>query len=183
MPTFLEPLPARAFQTAGSQLTAMVTFVVVTGILYFGRDVLIPLALSVLLSFLLAPGVRCLERRRVPRVLATTVMVGLSCCVMAGLIWVSVAQFLNFAASLPEYKTNIQNKIAMLRSDPEGSLGKARRTIEEISTEIAKQDAAAAAPPARGSPRSARLPAPGDRPVPVTIEEAAAHAVRVHCAK
>ena len=147
--------------------------IVVTGILYFGRDVLIPLALSVLLSFLLAPGVRWLERRRFPRALATTVMVGLSCCVIAGLVWVTAVQFLNFAASLPEYKNNIQDKISILRSDPEGSLGKARRTIDEIGTEMAKQDAAAAAAPApRGSPRSSRLPAQGESPIPVTIEEA-----------
>ena len=149
----------------------MAAFVIVTGILYLGRDVLIPVALSVLLSFLLAPGVRWLERRRFPRVLATTVMVGLACCVIAGLVWITVAQFLNFAASLPEYKTNIQNKIALLRSDPQGSLSKARQAIDEIGTEIAKQDAAAAAPPPRGAPRSSRVPAPGDRPLPVTIEE------------
>jgi len=172
VPTFLEPLPrARIPNSPGSQLTTMAAFVIVVGILYLGRDVLVPVALSVLLSFLLAPGVRWLERRRFPRVLATTVMVGLACCVIAGLVWITVAQFLNFAASLPEYKTNIQNKIAMLRSDPKGSLTKARQAIDEIGTEIAKQDAAAAAPPARGSPRSSRLPAPGDRPLPVTIEE------------
>ncbi|MGZ8993168.1 MAG: AI-2E family transporter, partial [Burkholderiaceae bacterium] len=122
----------------------MAAFVIVTGILYFGRDVLVPLALSVLLSFLLAPGVRWLERRRFPRVLATTVMVGLACCVIAGLIWITVAQFLNFAASLPEYKSNIQNKISLVRSKPQGSLSKARQTIDEIGTEMAKQDAAAA---------------------------------------
>ncbi len=172
MPTLLEPLPrARIPSTPGSQLTTMVAFVLVTGILYFGRDVLVPLALSVLLTFLLAPGVRWLERRRFPRVLATTVMVGLACCVIAGLVWITVAQFLNFAASLPEYKNNIQDKISLLRSDPRGSLSKARQTLDEIGTEIAKQDAAATAAPApRSSPRSSRLPAPGDRPVPVTIE-------------
>ena len=163
MPTLLEPLPrARIPNTPGSQLTTMVAFVLVTGILYFGRDVLVPLALSVLLTFLLAPGVRWLERRRFPRALATTVMVGLACCVIAGLVWVTVAQFLNFAASLPEYKNNIQSKISLLRSDPQGSLSKARQTIDEIGTEIAKQDAAAAAAPApRGAPRSSRLPAAG----------------------
>ncbi|HVG06054.1 MAG TPA: AI-2E family transporter, partial [Burkholderiaceae bacterium] len=128
-------------------------------------------ALSVLLTFLLAPGVRWLERRRFPRALATTVMVGFSCCVIAGLVWVSVAQFLSFAASLPEYKDNIQSKIALLRADPQGSLSKARRTIDEIGTEMAKQDAAAAATAPRGS-RAPRLPAQPDRPVPVTIEEA-----------
>ena len=173
MPTLLEP-PGRTPipKLPGSQLTTIVMFIVVTGILYFARDVLIPLALSVLLTFLLAPGVRWLERRRFPRALATTVMVTLSCCVIAGLVWVSVVQFLSFAASLPEYKSNIQNKISVLRSDPQGSLGRARRTIDEIGTEMAKQDAAAAAAPApRDSPRSSRLPAPGERPVPVTIEE------------
>ena len=144
----------------------MVAFVVVTGILYFGREVLIPLALSILLSFLLAPAVRRLERRKLPRTLAVTLMVGLSCCVMGGLIWLSAAQFLNLAASLPEYKKNIQSKVAELSGDPTGSLSKARRTIEEISTEIAKDEAAAA----RKAP-SGRLQSPGDRPVAVTIQE------------
>ena len=149
----------------------MVTFVVVTGILYFGRDVLIPLALSVLLAFLLAPGVRHLERRKVPRTAATAIMVGMSCVVMAAVVWLSVAQFLNLAASLPEYKKNILNKVSVLRSDLEGSLGKARRTIDEISTEITKDGT----PAARKAP-SARLQAPADRPIPVTIEEAPATA-------
>jgi predicted PurR-regulated permease PerM len=107
----------------------------------------------------------------VPRAAATAIMVGLSCCVMAGLIWVSVAQFLNLAASLPEYKKNIQDKVAILRSDPEGSFGRAKRTIDEISTEMAKQDAAAGPPAPRSAPPSARLRAPADRAVPVTIEE------------
>ena len=172
MPSVPRPLFSTAIRKPpGSQLTAIVTFVVVTGILYFGRDVLIPLALSVLLAFLLAPGVRHLERRKVPRTAATAIMVGMSCVVMAAVVWLSVAQFLNLAASLPEYKKNILNKVSVLRSDLEGSLGKARRTIDEISTEITKDGT----PGARKAP-SARLQAPADRPIPVTIEEAPATA-------
>ncbi len=171
MPAPLELFPkTRIPRKPGAQLTPVFTFVVVTGILYFGRDVLIPLALSVLLSFLLAPGVRWLERRRFPRALATSVMVGLACCVLTGLVWVTVAQFLNFAASLPEYKDNIQNKVSLLRTDPEGSLFKARRTIDEIGVEIAKPSVPTR-PASRGAPRSARLPAQGDRPVAVIVEE------------
>ncbi len=169
----VSPVPRPAFalniqKPPGSQLTAMVTFVVVTGILYFGREVLIPLALSVLLAFLLAPAVRHLERRKVPRAAATAIMVGMSCCVMAALIWVSVVQFLSLAASLPEYKKNIQEKVSILRSDPDGSLGKARRTLEEITTEIAKDGKSEA----RKAP-SPRLQSPADRPVSVTIEDRA----------
>lgn len=161
-PSFSSPIS----KPRGTQLTAMVAFVVVTGILYFGRDVLIPLALSVLLSFLLAPAVRHLERRKVPRAAATALLVAVSCCVMAGLVWLSVAQFLNLAAALPEYKKNIQEKAAIFRSDPEGSLFKARRTIEEIGAEMTKD----AAPTKKAQP-SPRLQAPGDQPVPVTITE------------
>jgi predicted PurR-regulated permease PerM len=159
------PSPPPIAKPPGSKLTGLVTFVVVTGILYFGREVLIPLALSVLLSFLLVPGVRNLERRKVPRAVATTIMLTLACCVMAALVWVSVAQVLNLAASLPEYKKNIQSKVSILRSDPEGSLTKARRTIEEISTEISKD----AAPAGKALPRSQ---APSDRPTRVLVEEA-----------
>jgi predicted PurR-regulated permease PerM len=167
VPPVLRPEYSSAIpKSPGSQLTAMVAFVVVTGILYFGREVLIPVALSVLLAFLLAPGVKHLERRKVPRVAATTVMVAMSCVVIAALVWVSVGQFLSLAASLPEYKKNIQNKVSVLRSDVDGSLEKARRTIEEISTEMAKDEAKAAR-----KAQSPRLQAPADRPIPVTVQE------------
>ena len=80
----------------------MVAFVVVTGILYFGREVLIPLAAVDSVELLVGS---CSAAARAPqsaRTLAITLMVGLSCCVMGGLIWLSAAQFLNLAASLPE---------------------------------------------------------------------------------
>ncbi|MBC8118066.1 MAG: hypothetical protein H7X75_00635, partial [Burkholderiaceae bacterium] len=48
------PLQKSLPREPGSQLAAIAMFLVITGILYFGRDVLIPLALSILLSFLLA---------------------------------------------------------------------------------------------------------------------------------
>ena len=174
MPTLLEPLPrARIPSTPGSQLTTMVAFVLVTGILYFGRDVLVPLALSVLLTFLLAPGVRWLERRRFPRVLATSsdggtgVLRDCRPCLDNGS---SVSKLRRQPAGIQEQHSGQDCRFCdRIR---EGSLSKARQTLDEIGTEIAKQDAAAAAAPApRGSPRSSRLPAPGDRPVPVTIEE------------
>ena len=167
MPSLIgSPLQKSLPREPGSQLTAIAMFVVITGILYFGRDVLIPLALSILLSFLLAPAVRRLEKAGLPRAAATTLMVALSCWVIGGLVWLSVVQVLNLAASLPEYKSNIQNKVAILRSDPNSSLGRARRTIDEIGTEMARQEAADAAK----LPRSSR-PAPTERPTRVVVED------------
>ncbi|MBC8118320.1 MAG: AI-2E family transporter, partial [Burkholderiaceae bacterium] len=161
------PLQKSLPKEPGSHLAAIAMFLVITGILYFGRDVLIPLALSILLSFLLAPAVRRLEKAGLPRAVATTVMVALSCWVIGGLVWVSVVQMLNFADRLPEYKSNIQSKVSILRSDPNSSLVRARRTIDEIGTEMAKQDAADAAK----LPRASRAPV-SERPTKVVIEEA-----------
>ena len=47
-----------------SKLFALVTAVVVVGALYFARAVLVPFALAMLLSFLLTPLVRQVEKTR-----------------------------------------------------------------------------------------------------------------------
>ncbi len=49
--------------------TAVVAAIIV-GTLYFGREVFVPVALAILLSFVLAPLVRMLQRWHVPRGLA-----------------------------------------------------------------------------------------------------------------
>ena len=48
----------RAFPSAGSTLTTVLLIVVVIAVLYFAREVLVPIALAVLLSFVLAPLAR-----------------------------------------------------------------------------------------------------------------------------
>jgi predicted PurR-regulated permease PerM len=149
-----------------SRLTGLATFVVVTGILYFGRDVLIPLALSALLSFLLAPAVRHLERIGLGRMPATTVVAALSFGLIAGLLWITATQFLSLAESLPSYKDNIERKLGNLRTSPEGVLGKASRTIQEIGKEIEKQDAAEKAQAPGGSASTATP----ETPVSVKVE-------------
>ena len=63
------PVQVAPAETPGlrSLLTIAVAFVVVAG-LYFGRSVLIPLTLAVLLSFLLAPLVSLLRRGHLGRI-------------------------------------------------------------------------------------------------------------------
>jgi hypothetical protein len=54
--------------TSGSRLLTLLGIVVVIASLYFGRQVLIPLALAVVLAFLLTPIVGLVERCRLGRV-------------------------------------------------------------------------------------------------------------------
>jgi predicted PurR-regulated permease PerM len=105
-------------------------------ILYFARDLLIPLTFALTLSFLLAPAVSRLESRRVPRVLA----VALTCIVaFIGIFsvgYVVSRQLLNVANDLPAYRLNIQRKLATVHSPAEQSLEKAFNAVEGISGDI-----------------------------------------------
>ena len=51
---------------AGLAFTNFVILAIVVAALYFTRDILVPIALAVLLSVLLAPLVRLLQRWRLP---------------------------------------------------------------------------------------------------------------------
>jgi predicted PurR-regulated permease PerM len=60
---------------SGSTLTSVVIGVVVVAALYFGREVLVPIALAILLSFVLSPLVRILRSWYFPRVVAVLLVV------------------------------------------------------------------------------------------------------------
>ncbi len=73
-----DPVTARRLRDAMPVFTALATCLLVLAIgaiLSLGRDVLMPITLAVLLSFVLAPAVRGLQRRRLPRSLAVLVVV------------------------------------------------------------------------------------------------------------
>ncbi|WP_353064553.1 AI-2E family transporter [Tunturibacter psychrotolerans] len=114
----------------------MLLLAVIVLILYFARDLLIPLTFALTLSFVLAPAVSRLERRRVPRVLA----VALTCIVaFIGIFsvgYVVSRQLLNVANDLPAYRLNIQRKMATVHSPAEQSLEKAFNAVEGISGDI-----------------------------------------------
>src|ERR1700678_2878365 len=89
------------------RLTFMIFAVI--AFLYFTGEVLKPLALAVLLSFALAPAVRLLERRGLPRV-AAVVLTGLFTMGLLGTVGVVVGQQLTaLATGLPDYQDNIEN--------------------------------------------------------------------------
>jgi predicted PurR-regulated permease PerM len=112
---------------------SLVALLVVTAVLYFARDVLIPLALAILLSFLLAPAVRHLERWKLGRVLSTLIVVLLGFSVIGGIGWVAGGQAIALTAKLPEYRANVQAKMRVLRDPGSGTqLGKAAEAIKDL---------------------------------------------------
>jgi predicted PurR-regulated permease PerM len=120
------------YSTLSGSLPALV---LVAAVLYLGREVLIPLALAILLSFLLAPAVRRFERWRLGRLLATLLVVALGFAVIGGVAWVAGSQAISLAAKLPEYRANVSKKIRAIREPQKGDLGKAAEAIKDLERE------------------------------------------------
>ena len=125
-------------------LKPWVTFagcVLVVVVLYWAQAVLVPFALAILLTFVLAPPVTWLERwvGRVPAVLA---MVTLVFTVLGLAGWGLARQMDYLAEDLPRYRANILAKIADVRGASKGgSVEKLQETIEDIKTDLGKSEA------------------------------------------
>jgi predicted PurR-regulated permease PerM len=88
-------------------ILAMIIFVV----LYFGRDVFVPIVLAILLSFVLAPLVRLLQRGNVPRGLSVVAVVLLAFLGIFALGGVMATQLTQLAGELPHYQATMRAKI------------------------------------------------------------------------
>jgi predicted PurR-regulated permease PerM len=110
----------------------------VVAALYLARAVLIPIALAGLLTFLLAPAVRRLERWRVPRGVAVIAVVGLVGVAVGTVGWVLESQAAELASTLPAYRANIREKLERLRPAGSGPWARAGEVIAEIGNDIAK---------------------------------------------
>src|ERR1700720_1500641 len=89
--------------------------VVLVGVLYFARDVLVPIVLAVLMSFVLAPLIALLQRLRCPRILAVFVVVLAAFSVLFALGGLMAAQVNQLASDLPAYQSTLREKIQALR--------------------------------------------------------------------
>ena len=94
--------------------------VLVTATLYWAQKVLIPLALAVLLAFVLNPVVTVVQRRGLGRVPSVILVACLSFLLLGGIGFVLTLQVKRLAAELPQYKENVVKKVAGLREVGQG---------------------------------------------------------------
>lgn len=80
-------------------------------ILYFAREVLVPLALATLLSFALSPVVRAMQKVGAPRALGAVVALALFMAAIAVWVWFVSGQLGDLAQRLPAYQHNVHDKI------------------------------------------------------------------------
>ena len=93
-------------ETAFSVLSvaAALLATLIIGALFYGRDVFVPIALAVLLSFVLAPVVRRLENWRIPRGVSSIGVVALAFLGIFAVGGVIATQVAELASELPRYE-------------------------------------------------------------------------------
>ena len=128
-------------------------------VLYFAREILIPIALAVLFSFLLAPMVNRLRRWGLWRVPAVLIVVSLAFVLMAVIGALVTVQLTDLGRKMPEYQHNVHQKVQSIRDSSNGFMGHITRLIHNVNAELKPQSV---------QPSSA----PNDqKPVPVEIKQ------------
>jgi predicted PurR-regulated permease PerM len=137
--------------------------------LYSGRDILVPLAMAVLLSFLLAPVVGWLERLRVPRIPAVVGAVAIAFIVISGIGFLVAGQLVQLAQEVPGYQANLVEKIKAIKfiGGPDGLIGRTSEMLQELGEEVSRR----AEPENVQDLTSASVGEKKPKPIPVQIED------------
>jgi len=105
-------------------------------VLYFARVVFVPLALALLLSFLLTPIVAIIERVNLPRGIAIFIVAASLAGVVGVVGWKTSQQFVDLTEQIPTYKKALTGKIQSLKGPNSQSLDKASATVRDLEYEI-----------------------------------------------
>lgn len=134
----VKPSLHRGASIQGSTFATVMFSVVAIACLYFGREVLVPIALAVLMSFVLGPLVRLLQGWRVPRILAVIVVAFVAFAAIFSLGGLMVAQVDQLASDLPRYQATLHEKIQNLRgvAAGTGTLERAYQVLQELNSEL-----------------------------------------------
>jgi predicted PurR-regulated permease PerM len=133
--------------------------------LYFGREILVPVALAVLLSFVLAPFVIRLHSWRVPRTVSVLVVVFIGFSIIFSLGGLMISQATHLAGKLPGYQQTLSDKIESLRGlmGGSGTLEQASEVLKELRSELQHPDAT-------GRPDGGLARQSADKPTPIPVE-------------
>ena len=121
----------------------LVTIATAIATLYLGQDLIIPLALALLISFLLTRPVTWLEKLKLGRALSVLIVLTIAFSVAGGMLWVGAVQLASIVSELPHYQENIARKLEAIRNPAGSGLAKALTSIHLLTTELSPSSSAA----------------------------------------
>lgn len=120
-----------------SWMVTLASIAVVIAALYLAKGVLVPLTLTVLLSFLLSPVCDWLERRGLGRIPAVLLTASLGFLVLGLAVWTAAVQMNSLAPKIPEYQRNIEAKLNSVNEYATVALSKLTKSAQTIVPTLA----------------------------------------------
>lgn len=162
----MHSVPQRPRMDLPTIATPAATTGIVVAALYFGRDILIPLALATLLAFILTPLVALLRRYWVPRLIAIAAAVLIALLLVASVSIAVGTQLVQLANDLPTYQRNIAVKIERLKAlaPSDGIVSRVSNAWRSLEQQLSPR-----AVPEQSAPPQKNVPRQTD-PIPVVIE-------------
>jgi predicted PurR-regulated permease PerM len=164
-PTRFAPRRLRP-ETATMRALVILATLAIIGAIYFAKALLVPFALAILISFVLAPGVRLLRRLNLGRVPSVLSVVTITTLVLVTLGSFIGQQLGDVAGKLPRYQYVVQEKAQTVTSAMSGG------TFEELSALLSRLNRQIAKPeekPAQPGPQPSN--AEPLKPIPVEIHQ------------
>ena len=129
-----------------NRLATVAALIVGVAALYLARAVLVPIALAMLLAFMVYPIVDRLTRVGLGRGLSVAVVVTMLFATLGGVFWILMIEFASLSTEIPGYRDNLIIKINQVRRMGRGgALEKAQSAVTEVANELRKDTAAARA--------------------------------------
>lgn len=121
-------------------LATLATVAASFALLYVGRTVLAPLILAMLLSVLLSPLVRRLERLGIGRVASVLAAVSGVAAILIVIGWSATRQLIDLSLEMPQHRDTLVAKIRALRSQDYG-FDEVQRVVDDVQREISGEGA------------------------------------------
>lgn len=158
-----EPDQARTLET----LSMLLLIMLVVGALYVGREIFIPIAIAILLSFVLSPPILLLRRWGLARIPSVVLVVLAAFALIFVVSAVMTKQVSELTVDLPQYQATITAKIHDLRDAVADNalfakVSDAMRRLGDVNSERSAPAAAAQAEEGQGA-------AERQRPIPVEV--------------
>jgi predicted PurR-regulated permease PerM len=163
-----EPGGNRTLET----LATLLVIVLAVSVLYVGREVFVPVAIAILLSFILSPLARQLRHFGVGRVSAVWIVAVLALALTGAVSAILTRQVSEFATDLPKYEATVNAKVQRLRDAAADNPAFAK--VEEVIRSFGRYTPQPAAPrqSTGGAPTLDAATRP-PQPVPVEVYQPA----------
>jgi predicted PurR-regulated permease PerM len=167
-----QPGSMKVIVPAGLAFNNFVIVAIVVAALYFTREILAPIALAVLLSFVLAPLVKIFQRWHLPRSLAVVITVAGALAITVCLGMMVMVQVNQLARDLPRYQLTLNDKIHSLRDmlGPSGLLKDASNLLKDLGKQL---ETPALEKSATSPPTLTQSSGGPTKPIPVEVHQPA----------